>query len=189
LCAGLIGLMLALGAARAQASPFVLDSAHTSAHFAASHFDRTLVRGRFIGITGQLDFDPVLHSGTLDVNIDPDTVDTGLRGLDTVLKSAQFFDTKEYPIVRFQSTQFTFEGGRLHTIAGQLTLHGVTLPVQLQADRFSCGEVKLLVLRRHVCGGDFHVTILRSAFGLRSFLPDVSDAVRIDIAAEASPSN
>ncbi len=178
-----------LGIGLCQAAPFAIDNAHTSVYFAASHFDRTLMRGRFKGITGKIEFDAANHSGVLDLFIDPDTVDTGVRGLDTVLKSPQFFDTKEFPRARFQSSQFVFDGDRLQAILGQLTLHGATLPVQLTAHRFSCGEMKIMTMRRFVCGGDFQTTILRSAYGIRSFLPDVGDEVQIDVAIEATPIN
>jgi polyisoprenoid-binding protein YceI len=180
-------LLLPIGAC--QAASFKIDNAHTSVHFAVSHFDRTLLRGRFDGIIGKIEFDPVAHSGALDITIDPDSVDTSSTGLDGVLKSDQFFDTEQFHFARFQSDRFIFDGDQLKAVAGQLTLHGMTLPVQLTASRFSCGEVKILLLRRHVCGGDFHATISRSAFGMRRFLPDVSDAVYIDVAIEALPIN
>ncbi len=169
------------------AATYQIDSAHTAVYFAASHFDRTWLRGRFMGIKGQVEFDAAQKSGSLDLTLDPDTLDTGLRGLDSVLKSSQYFDTKEFPQVRFVSTKFEFEGERLQAVLGNLTLRGVTRPVRLQAKRFSCGEVKFLVLRRKVCGGDFHAEISRSSFDMRHALPDVGDLVVLDIAVEASP--
>jgi polyisoprenoid-binding protein YceI len=171
------------------AAPLVLDSSHTSAYFAASHFERSMVRGRFNRIAGQIDFDEAGRSGTVDIRIDPDSIDTGLRALNDVLKSPQFFDTEQFPEIRFQSTGFEFEGERLRAVSGKLSMHGVSLPVQLLANHFKCGEVKVMVLRRHVCGGTFHATVKRSAFGMTRFLPDVGDTVQIDISIEASPAN
>lgn len=173
----------------AQAASFVIDGAHTSAHFAASHFDRTLVRGRILQITGSIDFDAPNRSGKAEISMEVDSLDTGLRLLDNVLKSPQFFDVAEFPQIRFSSTGFEFDGERLVAVNGLLTLHGITLPVQLQARRFSCSEIKVMVLRRQVCGGDFQTTILRSEFGMQRFLPDVSDRVSIEIAIEATPAN
>lgn len=179
--------LLGMTSPQLHAAPYQIDSAHTAVHFAASHFDRTWLRGRFMGIKGQVEFDAAQKSGSLDLTLDPDTLDTGLRGLDSVLKSSQYFDTKEFPQVRFVSTKFEFDGERLQAVLGNLTLHGVTRPIRLQAKRFSCGEVKFLVLRRMVCGGDFHAEILRSSFDMRHALPDVGDLVLLDIAVEASP--
>lgn len=168
---------------------YEIDSSHTGVYFAATHFERTLVRGRFLGIKGQLDFDAANRSGSIDLEIDPDRVDTGLRGLDAVLRSSQFFDTKEYPQVRFQSTRFEFLGEQLQLVHGMLTLHGVTLPVQLKAERFSCGDVKIVFIRRYVCGGEFRAQISRSSFGMKQFIPDVGDTVWLEIAIEASPAS
>lgn len=179
--------LLGMTSPQLHAAPYQIDTAHTAVHFAASHFDRTWLRGRLMGIKGQVEFDAAQKSGSLDLTLDPDTLDTGLRGLDSVLKSSQYFDTKEFPQVRFVSTKFEFEGERLQAVLGNLTLHGVTQPVRLQAKRFSCGEVKFLVLRRMVCGGDFHAEIKRSSFDMRHALPDVGDLVLLDIAVEASP--
>ncbi len=179
--------LLAMASLPVQAATYQIDSAHTAVHFAASHFDRTWLRGRIMGIKGQVEFDAAQKSGSLDLIIDPDTLDTGLRGLDSVLKSAQYFDTREFPQVRFISTKFEFEGERLLAVQGNLTLRGVTQPVRLLARRFSCGEVKFLVLRRMVCGGDFYAEIRRSSFDMKHALPDVGDLVMLDIAVEASP--
>jgi polyisoprenoid-binding protein YceI len=178
-----------LGCRWAGAAAFEIDSSHTGVYFAASHFERTLVRGRFLGIKGKIEFDAASHSGSFDLDLDPERIDTGLRGLDAVLRSAQFFDTKEYPLVRFQSTRFEFDGEQLRTVHGMLSMHGVTLPLQLKTERFSCGEVKIVLLRRFVCGGEFRAQISRSSFGMRQFLPDVGDTVWLDIAVEASPVN
>jgi len=180
---------LALVCPVVQAAPFVLDESHTSVHFAVAHFERSTVRGRWTKIKGGLDYDAVTRVGAVDISIDPDTVDTGLRVLDSVLRSAQFLHTEQFPVIRFLSTGFEFDNENLKAISGHLTLHGVSLPVRLLADRFNCGEVRLMALRRYVCGGDFHVTIKRSEFGMNRMLPEVGDTVRIDIAIEASPIN
>lgn len=171
----------------ARAVPFTIDNAHTSAHFAVSHFERSLVRGRFDKIVGQVDFDERGHNGSADISIDADGIDTGSRVLNDVLKSAQFFDVEKFPEMHFQSDRFEFDGERLQALSGKLTIRGVSMPLRLTAKRFSCGEVKVLVLRRYVCGGDFYATIKRSAFGMQRFLPDVGDAVEIFISIEATP--
>ncbi len=183
----LLSVSLALCAPAIQAAPFTLDSTHTSVYFAASHFDRTMVRGRFNKVAGQIDYDEAKRTGSVDISIEVDSVDTGVRTLDTMLKSGQFFEAARFPEIRFQSTRFEFDGERLHAVSGKLTLHGVSLSAQLLATRFSCGEIKVFLSRSHVCGGDFQTTIQRSAFGMERFLPDVGDAVQIMISIEATP--
>lgn len=189
LCCLPLSLCVLSGPARAAAVSYTVDPLHTSVYFGASHFDRTTVRGRFGKIDGRILYDPASGAGSIDFTVDTDTVDTGNRTLDGVLRSGQFLDVQNNPVARLQANRFIVEGGKLVAVEGQFTLHGVTQPLRLEADRFSCGQTVLFGVRRDVCGGDFHATIRRSAFGLTRFLPEVSDDVTLRIAVEASPGN
>jgi polyisoprenoid-binding protein YceI len=180
-------LLAAALATPAFAAPFAPDLAHTSVYFGASHFDRTTMRGRFDKIDGAINFDEATHRGGFDFTVDTASINTRLRVLDGVLKSEQFLDAAQFPVIRLRSDRFVVEGGKLVAIEASLTLHGVTQPVRLDVRRFSCGDEKVPGSTRHVCGGDFHFAIARSAFGMTRFLPDVSDRVDIDISVEATP--
>lgn len=179
----------ALCLAGAQAAPveYTLDPVHTTVYFSASHFERSSVRGRFGKIDGRIVYDADTGAGAFDVTVDLASVDTGNRTLDGVLRSAQFFDAAQYPVARLRASRFVMEGGRLAAVEGELALHGVTQPLRLQAERFSCGEVSLFGVSRHVCGGDFRAEVPRSAFGMTRFLPEVGDTVTLQVAVEASP--
>jgi polyisoprenoid-binding protein YceI len=184
---GTLGAVLAGNAAHADVIAYTIDPTHTSVHFGASHFDRTTVRGRFGKIDGAIRYDPATGAGSIDFTVDTASVDTGNRSLDGVLRSAQFFDSANAGVARLRANRFVRDGERLVAVEGDLTLLGVTQPIRLEADRFSCGQTTLFGVHRDVCGGDFHVTFSRSAFGMRRFLPDVGDAVTLQIAVEASP--
>ncbi|WP_149135454.1 YceI family protein [Cupriavidus campinensis] len=164
-----------------------VDPTHTAVYFGASHFDRTTVRGRFNKLDGRILYDPATGMGSIDFTVDTDSVDTGNRSLDGVLRSPQFFDSQNFPVARFQGNRFVVEGGKLVAVEGQVSLLGVTHPLRLEADRFSCGRVVLFGVGRDVCGGDFHASLPRSAFGMTRFLPDVGDTVTLHIAVEATP--
>ncbi len=184
-----LALAAALGITAAQAAPleYTIDPAHTTVYFSASHFERSSVRGRFGKIDGRLVYDADNGAGALDVTVDLASVDTGNRTLDGVLRSAQFFDTAQHPVARLRANRFLMEGGRLAAVEGELTLHGVTQPLRLQAERFRCGEVTFFGVSRQVCGGDFRAEVPRSAFGMTRFLPEVGDTVTLQVAVEASP--
>jgi len=173
----------------AQAAPaaFTVDPTHTAVYFAASHFDRTTVRGRFGKIDGRISYDTATGLGGIDFTIDTASLDTGNRSLDGVLRSSQFLDAAQYPYARLRADRFIVENGKLVAVEGEFTLHDVTQPLRLEADRFSCGDTVLMGIRRYVCGGDFHATLSRSAFGISRFLPDVGDTVTLQISVEASP--
>ncbi|WP_244785800.1 YceI family protein [Cupriavidus pauculus] len=166
---------------------YTVDKTHTSVYFGASHFDRTTVRGRFGKIDGRIVFDPVGSVGAVDFTVDADSVDTGNRSLDGVLRSGQFLDAQNFPVARLQANRFVTDAGKIVAIEGTLTLHGISQRIRLEVDRFSCGQTELFGVKRDVCGGDFRATISRSAFGLTRFLPEVGDVVTLTISVEASP--
>lgn len=181
-----VAMSCALGA---QAAPveYTIDPAHTTVYFAASHFERSSVRGRFGKIDGRILYDADSGAGAFDVTVDLASVDTGNRTLDGVLRSAQFLDVAQFPVARVRAQRFIVEGGRLVAVEGELTVHGVTQPLRLQAERFRCGEVTLFGVSRQACGGDFRAEVARSAFGMTRFLPDVGDTITLQVAVEASP--
>ena len=180
-------LLAAVLTTPAFAAPFAPDLAHTSVYFSASHFERTTMRGRFDKIDGAINFDEATQQGGFDFTVDAASINTRLRELDGVLKSEQFLDATQFPVIRLRSDRFVVEGGKLVAVEAKLTLHGVTQPVRMDVHRFSCGAEKMPGSTRHVCGGDFHVAIARSAFGMKRFLPDVSDRIDLDLSVEATP--
>lgn len=172
----------------AQAENYVADLAHTSVYFGVSHFERSQVRGRFNKIAvKELQFDAAQNTGKLSVEIEPESVDTGVRLLDMILKNEQYFNSKEFPVIRFDASKFVFANGQLQKLEGNLTLLGISKPVTLQARRFTCGEVRIVFVTRQVCGGDFSASFSRSSFGMSRLVPDVGDTVQLEITIEASP--
>jgi polyisoprenoid-binding protein YceI len=90
-------------------------------------------RGRFTKWSGLLSFDPDdFTKGSVEVNIEPASVDTADAQRDGHLRSADFFDVEKYPTATFKSTRVEdLEGGKLR-ITGNLTVRGVTHPVVLE---------------------------------------------------------
>ncbi|MEK7320704.1 MAG: YceI family protein [Pseudomonadota bacterium] len=185
----ILPIAAALLASPALAAPatYTVDPTHTAVYFGASHFERTTVRGRFGKMDGRILYDPDSGTGSIDFTVDTDSIDTGNRSLDGVLRSAQFLDAQNFPVARLQANRFIVENGKLVAVEGSLSLHGISQPLRLEADRFSCGETVLFGVRRNVCGGDFHASFPRSAFGITRFLPEVGDLVTLQVSVEASP--
>jgi polyisoprenoid-binding protein YceI len=179
-------LALALPCAPAAAADFAVDPAHTAIHFAVSHFDISYVRGRFTKVRGTIAFDPERKTGTVDLRIDPDSLDTGNATLDAVLRSEQFLGTAQSGEARFSVAAFVFDGERLAAVDGTLVLRGIARPVRLTATRFVCKDVRAGIATRHVCGGEFRTTLRRTDFGMTRFLSDVGDEVDLAIDIEAT---
>src|SRR3954468_12574690 len=162
-----------------------LDPDHTFAHFAVVHTGVSSVRGRMGIINGSAILDSANETAEMIVELDPRSIDTGVKKLDAVLSDEMFFNVARYRTARFSGRAVRFEGGVPLEFEGDLTLHGMTRPLHLTAERFVCKQVKILVLDRFVCGGDLETTLKRSDFGLDKYVSMVSDEVRLTISVKA----
>jgi polyisoprenoid-binding protein YceI len=186
-------LVLSTGAAQAQpisASPaavlagsYKLDPAHSKITWSVTHFGFSTYVGQFASVNGTLKLDPKAPAADA-VNV---TVDTGSLGtlnpaLDTHLKSKEFLDVAAFPTATFKATKVTVTGARTANIDGQLTLHGVTKPVVVQAV-FNQGGANPLD-KKYSLGFAGSAKIKRSEFGITSYVPAISDDVTLTIEAE-----
>jgi polyisoprenoid-binding protein YceI len=142
-----LALAATLVAALAVPSPaatatWQIDPAHTAAGFSVRHMMIATVRGQFKGVTGTVLWDDQdINNSTVDVTIDANTVDTGEPKRDADLKSANFFDVKNYPTITFKSTKIEKISAGKMKVTGNLTVHGVTKQVVLDVEGPS-GAVK-----------------------------------------------
>lgn len=182
----LAAALAALSSTSVQAGEvYRLDPDHTFAHFAVVHTGVSSVRGRMGIIKGRATLDSANQSAEITVDLDPRSIDTGVKKLDAVLSDEMFFNVAKYKSARFTGHAVKFEDGVPMEFEGDLTLHGMTRPLHLTAERFVCKQVKILVLDRFVCGGDLQTTLKRSDFGLDKYSSMVSDEVRLTISVEA----
>ncbi|QDK39061.1 YceI family protein [Bdellovibrio sp. NC01] len=115
-------------------STYNIDPSHSSASFSIKHMMIAKVHGAFEKMSGKLEYDAKnpLQS-KIDVSIDAASVNTREAQRDTHLRSPDFFDVEKYPAITFKSTRIEGEAGDLKVI-GDLTIHGVTLPVTLAVE-------------------------------------------------------
>jgi polyisoprenoid-binding protein YceI len=127
-------LALAAPLAMAQTSTWAIDPAHSGIEFVVRHMSVSNVHGRFGNIQGNVLIDDTdATKSSVQVTIDTTTLDTGVSQRDTDVKSANYFDVAKFPTATFASTNVVKKGTHL-TVTGNLTLHGVTRPVQLDVD-------------------------------------------------------
>jgi len=135
------GLGLALVSAPAFASNWVIDAAHSEVGFSVRHLMVSNVKGKFTKFEGTINLDDKdITKSVVEVSIDPNSIDTGLKDRDDHLKSPDFFDTAKNPKLTFKSTKVEKAGKGLK-VTGDLNLHGVTKSVVLNVEEVT-GEVK-----------------------------------------------
>ena len=132
-------LALIGGSALAVPTTYNLDPRHTYPSFEADHFGGISVwRGKFNRSSGVVTLDVAAKTGTVDVSIDAESIDTGNAPLDTKLKSADFLDVGKYPSATFKGSSVRFEGDTPVAVSGTFTFHGVSKPLTLKIESFKC---------------------------------------------------
>ena len=115
-------------------STFALDPAHSSIDFTVRHMMFSKVRGIFGAFTLELQVDDATSlPTTVSAEIDAASIDTKVADRDAHLRSADFLDVEKFPKITFASRSISGKPNGF-TIAGDLTIHGVTKPVVLDAE-------------------------------------------------------
>jgi len=112
-----------------------IDPSHSHIYFTARHMMISKVRGRFETFSGDVNFDEENPANTtVTIEVDTNSIETRDEQRDNHLKSPDFFNAAEYPVMAFRSTrveQFDAHNGRLH---GDLTIRDVTKPIVLDVE-------------------------------------------------------
>jgi polyisoprenoid-binding protein YceI len=176
-------LVVAGGNAFAEPATYAIDPNHSLVTFEAIHFGTSTLRGRLQAKEGNVVLDRAAKSGKADITVDMSTLNVIAASMDGLLRGERGFNVAQAPTARFVGDSFSFDGDKVGSVTGSLTIAGKTQPATLKAVRFNCYENGQL--KREVCGGDFETTIQRSQFGL-GFLPNVAaDTVKLLIEVEA----
>jgi polyisoprenoid-binding protein YceI len=178
--AGLLG-----AAVSAQAAPvtYKLDPGHTMVLFSWNHFGYSNPVADFGLGEGTLLFDEQHPAqSSVEVTLPLANLDTHVPALDKHLKEADFFDADKYPTVTFKSTKVQPLGGHKFKVTGDLTVHGVTKPVVLDATLNKVGPHPMT--KAQAIGFDATTTLKRADFGVGAYVPNVSDEITIRITTE-----
>jgi polyisoprenoid-binding protein YceI len=108
---------------------YTIDASHSSVGFEVRHMGIATVRGAFRRFAGAIDASgetPVL-SGTVEAA----SVDTGEENRDGHLKAPDFFDVEQHPEITFHTTALEATGDDQVKLVGEITLKGITKPLEL----------------------------------------------------------
>jgi len=113
------------------ADDYVYDLVHSSVSFKARHLDISWIHGRFNEVDGKFSIDREDPSkSTFYLVVKPDSVDTANKLRDEHLRQPDYFDTKQYPTIEFQSTSVKpIDGG--FEVTGDFTMHGTTKSITI----------------------------------------------------------
>ena len=144
---------------------YEVDPAHTFPTFETDHFNGLSVwRGRFDHTTGTIVYDKDKGSGSVHLTIDTASVSFGHSKLDERVRGDQILDSDRYPTATYQGSLADFKDGVPAKVEGQLTLRGVTRPLELRIRSFKC--MLNPMSRKEVCGADATGVFDRAAYGI-----------------------
>jgi len=162
---GIFALSATLATSAFAEDTYRLDPDHTYPSFEADHLGGLSVwRGKFTKSRGVVTLDRTARTGTVEVIVEPGSISTGSAKLDEHLRDEKFFDVAKFPQAVYKGTSMKFDGSTPAEIIGELTLHGVTKPLNLEIESFKC--IQHPMLKREVCGVEASGEFNRADFGL-----------------------
>jgi len=163
------------------ADNYEIDTSHTYATFGISHLGMSTMYGRIDSTGGSFTLDMDAKTGSIEVNLDPASIDTGHQKRDDHLRSPDFLNVVEFPEMKYESTSvsLTDSGG---TVEGNLTLMGQSKPVTLTITAWNCGEHPFN--QKAMCGFDAQTTIKRSDWGVNYGIPAIGEEMKLMIELE-----
>lgn len=142
---------------------FKLDPVHCMVNFRVHHMGAGMFWGRFNEVTGTMTASEDGAAGpAFDVTVSAESIDTGTEKLDRTLMGPNFFDSKEFPKIRFKSTSSEAAGEGKWKMTGDMTLLGVTKTITVEVEQ--TGLVGNPVMKK--AGFETTFTIKRSDYGM-----------------------
>lgn len=132
-----------VGVTSATAADYLIDAEgmHASVNFRVKHLGYSWLTGRFDKFSGTFSYDEANPAASkVKVDIDVRSVNTNHAIRDKHISEAAYLNVEEHPMAHYESTSIEVTGDTTGVIKGNLTLNGVTKPVNLQT--------------KHVGGGD-----------------------------------
>jgi polyisoprenoid-binding protein YceI len=165
------------------ADSYTIDPEYTLPSFEVEHLGFTTQRGRFEKTEGKVMLDFAAKKGIVELTIFTNTLDMGSRAWTVHVSSAGLFNIENFPTMTFKSDDLIFDGNKVIGANGQFTLLGVTRPLSVTVNRFTCGVNP--INKKNMCAGDVTATIKRSEYGMIKYIPTVSDEIHVTVPVEA----
>ena len=184
----LIAALMTAGVAHAAPVSYDIEPNHTFPSFEADHMGISVWRGKMNKNSGKVVLDKAAGSGTVDITIDTSSIDFGQQALNKWAIGADLFDVAKFGAdARYKGKLAGFANGAPTQVVGELTLHGVTRPMNLKLNLFKC--VPHPMLKRELCGADAEGSFRRDEFGLtagKDYGFNMTVALRIQVEAIAT---
>jgi polyisoprenoid-binding protein YceI len=176
-------LAVAAAGSAVAAETWTVDPVHSTAQFTAKHFGIVPVIGTIPIVSASVQLNPGSQIPiAVSAQLDASKLDTHNDMRDGDLRSPHYFDVANTPSITFSSTKVDGTDPKHFTIAGNLTMHGQTHPVVLNAQVVAAGKSPR---GRSIIAYSATVTIDRTQWGMTYGPMIVGNDVDLSINAEA----
>jgi len=161
---------------------YEVDPIHSTAFFKVGHYGFGFVRGGFTDISGKIVVDRAHYANsTVEIVIKADSIHTNNDQRDEHLKSKDFFDVAEFPVMHFRSRDIKRHSNKLYELTGDFTLHGRTKTITVPVKFVGEGKDHYGAYR---AGFETEFSIQRSEYGMTKYIPAAGDNVEITLVIE-----
>ncbi len=165
---------------------YKIDTVHSSVLFRAKHLGVTYFYGRFNEFSGNIAIDEVdISKSKVEFEVKASSIDTANEKRDQHLRSPDFFNARQFPLITFESTKVSEKAGKenMLEVTGDFNMHGVKKSITIDVE--ITGK-KTIPQTGEIIG--FHTTldIKRSNYGLTYGMEGINDEVRITVSVEAA---
>jgi polyisoprenoid-binding protein YceI len=180
----MFSLLLAASLPAVAAQKYDIDQNHTKLTFSWNHLGFSNPSASLEKISGDFQFDAADPTqSSISVTFPLEGLHSGVAKLDDDLKSPGFFDAAKYPEITFKSTKVEKAGTDGLKITGDLTVHGVTKPVVLNARINKIGDNPMG--KGPSAGFEADAVLKRSDFDVGKLVPAVGDEIKVHITLDS----
>lgn len=180
LCAA-IAACASIGGADA-ADSYTIDPHHTYPSLEFTHMGLSIWRGKFNKSSGKVMLDRAAKTGSAEIQVDTASIDFGHEQMNEFAVKEDWLNVAKYPAMTYKG-DFEFKGDTLVAVDGQLTLLGVTRPLKLKVNSFTC--IFHPYFKKDVCGADAEGDLNRADFGMTQYSEGEWGKIHLRIQVEA----
>lgn len=177
-----LAMLPATAIAQEAVESYQIDPVHSMVVFRVEHLGVSYTYGRFNDISGSFRYDTENPANSsFEVTVKADSIDTGDEKRDSHLKSPDFFNVKQFPVITLKSKSVKKLADDRFKVTAELMLHGVTKPIELEIEEVGAGKDPWGGFRR---GFHTEFTVSRSEFGMNYMPGGIGDEVTVFVTIE-----
>lgn len=168
--------------AAAEPVSYTFDTNHTYPSLEFPHMGLSIWRGKFNSTTGKVTLDRAAKTGNVEVKVDTASIDFGLDNMNEHARDKDWLNVEKYPTMTYKG-KLKFDGDKPVAVDGELTLRGVTKPLELKINSFNC--IQHPFYKKEACGADAQGELNRADYGMTQYTDNGMGILTLKIQVEA----